>query len=67
MTKRYDKYLLTDSFGDDREAIRLIMDMLKANIPILMVVSGNSRLRPLTGFGITVVQVMMKCARNWAG
>jgi hypothetical protein len=30
MTKRYDKYLLTDSFGDDREAIRLIMDMLKA-------------------------------------
>src|SRR5215207_2335505 len=32
MTKRYDKHLLTDSFPDDREAIRLIMDMLKATV-----------------------------------
>ena len=30
MTKRYDRYVLTDRFGDDCEAIRLIMDMLRA-------------------------------------
>lgn len=30
MMKRYDKHLLNDAFPDDREAIRLIMDMLKA-------------------------------------
>ena len=30
MAKRYDKHLLIDSFGDDRDAVRLIMDMLKA-------------------------------------
>jgi hypothetical protein len=53
MTKRYDKYLLTDSFGDDREAIRLIMDMLKATVrfpqghaagfSVDIVWSGNNR------------------------
>jgi hypothetical protein len=32
MTKRYDKYLLTDNFPDDGEAVRLIMDMLKATV-----------------------------------
>jgi hypothetical protein len=32
MTKRYDKHLLTDSFPEDREAIRLVMDMLKATV-----------------------------------
>src|SRR5215212_7145533 len=32
MATRYGKHLLTDAFPDDREAISLIMDMLKATV-----------------------------------
>jgi len=48
MATRYDKYLLTDSFGDDREAIRLIMDiMLKATVRFPQ---GHA-----AGFGVDIV------------